>query len=279
MKKIAIIMAATLFASAAMAQVKYKLTRQADNQTYMVSMVPEVTWTFPKSITLNAQVAVKVPASAHFIAGRITSLVAETRWLDNAYVEKPNGDKNSNYVLFNLQTQGTKDFTFDNSREVPLFTFQNIGTTCFGNLELVDNTAATTKAVVASGFNVTQSFATMGADGEAFAGIVGNSQVGCSGTTSVQDGADAPLSILKAFPIPAKTDLTVQWQLADEKVENLKLEVTNELGQVVSIQGLTAAKGIQTTEIDVQDWAEGVYFFRLVSKNGASKAQSFVVMH
>ena len=271
---------ASLLSSVMTAQVKYKITRQADNITYIVSLVPDATWLFPQNVTTTAQVAVKLPNSAHFIAGRITSLVADTKWVDNAYIETPVGDANSNYVLFNLQTMGTKALSFESGRELPLFSFQNIGTSCFGQVELVDNNSATTKAVVAGGFNVGQHIATLGAQGEAYTGIEGSGKALCAGVVSgSQDLNDTPLSITRAFPTPANIELYVEWQLADANVKQLKLDVTNTLGETVYSIGLTPSKTLQKQQLDVKTYAEGMYFLRLTSDTGVSKTKTFVVMH
>lgn len=272
------IIASVLLTSAATAQVKYKLTRMPDNATYMVSLVSEATWLFPQNVTTTAQVSLRLPNNTHFIAGRITSLVPDTRWIDNSYLEKPTGDANSNYILISQQNVGTKALTFEAGKELPLFTFQNIGTTCFGSVELADNNSEAVKSVVANGLNVGQHISTLGAGGEAYTGNIDGGKVLCQGTTSTLD-ADAPLSITRGFPIPASTDLTIEWQLATDKLDNLQLIVTNALGETLLSQNLTPSKGLQTTKVDVKSWAEGVCFFRLTSKQGVSKVKSFVVVH
>jgi Secretion system C-terminal sorting domain len=280
MKKITLSLAAiALFSTMATAQVKYKLTRMADNATYMVSLVPDATWTFPQNITTTAQVSLRVPKTAHFIAGRITSLVTDTKWLDNSYLETPEGDANNNYVLFSLQSMGTKALTFDNGRELPLFSFQNIGTTCFGTIELVDNNTEVTKAVVAKGFNVGQHIATLGSNGEAFTGLVEGGKVNCQGITSAQDLDNNPLSITNVYPTPASTDVNVEWKLADTKMSNLDLIITNALGETIYTQPLTPSKGFEKRTIDVRAYSEGMYFLRLKSDTGVSKTKTFVVVH
>jgi hypothetical protein len=242
--------------------------------------VPDATWTFPQNVTTTAQVGLRVPKSAHFIAGRITSLVTDTKWIDNSYLETPTGDANNNYVLFNLQTVGTKALTFDTGRELPLFSFQNIGTTCFGSIELVDNNAQVTKNVVAGGFNIGQHITTLGAAGEAFTGIATDgARAQCPGVTSAQDLDDAPLSITNAYPTPASTELNVEWKLANTKAENLNLVVTNALGETVFTQGVKSSKNLEKQALDVRTWVEGMYFLRLKSDNGVSKTKTFVVMH
>ena len=280
MKKLILsLIASAALTSAITAQVKFKLTRMNDNQSYMVSMVSDATWMFPQNVTTTAQVSLRLPSNAHFIAGDITSLVPETRWVDNSYLEKPVGDASSNYILFGLQNIGTPAFSYEAGKELPLFTFRNIGTTCFGSIELTDNSLETTNAVVLGGYNIGQHIGTVGAQGEAFTSNMANSRVVCQGTTTGAQDLDAPLSISKGFPIPASTDLTVEWQLNNPKLENLKLEVTNAVGQVVETKALAQGTGLQTTKFEVKDWAEGVYFFRLTSNAGVSSPKSFVVAH
>jgi hypothetical protein len=277
-KLISILSAIALISTIAEAQVKYKLTRLPDNLTYQVSLVSEATWSFPQNVTTTAQVTLRLPSNAHFIAGRIKSLVPETNWSDNVYLESPKGDKNNTYVSFNLQSMGTKAFTFEAGKELPLFTFQNIGTSCFGSLELVDNNSDITKAVVKGGYNVEQHISTLGANGEAFSGLIEN-KVACQGTTTVQDLENSPLSITKAFPIPASSELNVEWQVADPSVDNVQLQVQNILGENIVTIPLKNTKTMQTTKIDVRNWAEGVFSFRLVSGNRVSKAKNFAVVH
>jgi hypothetical protein len=260
------------------AQVKYKLTRMTDNATYMVSMVPDATWMFPQNVTTTAQVSLRLPSNSHFIAGHITSLVPETRWIDNSYLERPVGDANANYILFGLQNIGTQAFSYEAGKELPLFTFQNIGTTCFGSIELTDNSKPETNAVVAGGYNVGQHIATLGAQGEAFTGNVEGSRVVCQGTSTGTSDLEGPLSISKGFPIPASTELTIEYQINNAKLENLKLEVTNVLGETITTQDVKATNGVQQAKFDVSTWAEGVYFFRLTSKKGVSKAKSFSII-
>jgi hypothetical protein len=277
-KLISTLSAIALLSSISEAQVKYKLTRLPDNLTYQVSLVSEATWLFPQNVTTTAQVTLRLPSNAHFIAGRIKSLVPETNWSDNVYLESPKGDKNNTYVSFNLQSVGTKAFTFEAGKELPLFTFQNIGTSCFGSLELVDNNSDITKAIVKGGYNVGQHISTLGANGEAFSGL-GENKVACQGTTTVQDLENSPLSITKAFPIPASSELNVEWQVADPSDDDVQLQVQNILGENIVTIPLKNTKLMQTTKIDVRNWAEGVYSFRLVSGNKVSKGKNFAVVH
>ncbi|MEN9609255.1 MAG: hypothetical protein RLZZ628_69 [Bacteroidota bacterium] len=264
--------------SSAKAQIQYKLTRLPDNATYMVSLLPQATWSFPQNVVTTAQVTVRVPVNARFIAGRITSLVPTTQWMDNAYLEHPVGDVTHNYITFNLQTIGTKAFTFESGRELPLFTFQNIGTSCFGTMELVDNLNGSTKAVVAGGYNVGQHIGTLGAGGEAFVNNV-NSVVRCENASKNEDLNADIFKITQLYPVPAPSELQVEWQATDKMAENVYLIVHNVLGEEVFKQLVKNTKTLQINKIDVSKWTDGMYTLQLQSNPSVSMAKTFLVFH
>jgi hypothetical protein len=278
MKKLLLIIISVASLTAAKAQIQYKLTRLPDNVTYMVSVVPQATWSFPQNVVTTAQVTVRVPVNARFIAGRITSLVPTTQWMDNAYLEHPVGDVTHNYITFNLQTIGTKAFTFESGRELPLFTFQNIGTSCFGTMELVDNLNGSTKAVVAGGYNIGQHIGTLGAGGEAFVNNV-NSVVRCENASKNEDLNTDIFKITKLYPVPAQSELQIEWLSNDKMPENVVLEVRNVLGEIVFKQFVKNTKTLQINKIDVSKWTDGMYTLRLQSNQNISIAKTFVVYH
>jgi hypothetical protein len=278
MKKIILSLIVFATFSSVNAQIQYKLTRLPDNVTYMVSIVPQATWSFPKNVVTTAQVTVRVPVNSRFIAGRITTLVPTTQWMDNAYLEHPVGDVTHNYITFNLQTIGTKAFTFESGRELPLFTFQNIGTSCFGTMELVDNQSVTTKAVIAGGYNVGQHIGTLGAGGEAFLNNI-NAIVNCENGTKNEDLNAGIFKITKLYPVPAQSELQVEWQASDKMAENVYLIVHNVLGAVVFKQLVKNTKTLQINKFDVSKWSDGMYTLQLQSNKSISIAKTFVVYH
>ena len=224
----------------------------SDNTTYMVSLVSDATWTFLNNVTTTAQVSMRLAPNAHFIAERITSLVPDTKWIDNSYLERPTGDVQSNYIPFALQSVGTKALTFEAGRELPLFTFQNIGTSCFGSIELTNNNSATTKSVVANGHNIGQHIATLGAGGESFVSNMDSGSVLCQGTATSTVETEPLFNITKAYPIPTPVELTIEWQLADTKLDNFQLIVTNVLGETLLVRDLRPSKGVQAAKIGVE---------------------------
>ena len=146
-------------------------------------------------------------------------------------------------------------------------------------MELVDNQLASTKAVVKGGYNVGQHIAILGAGGEAFSGIAANSVVECGEVTTAVKDVVADGAILDAYPVPASTFLTVDWQLNKLTVtDKCDLVITNAIGEEVAIKVLKIAQGKQTINFDVSTLSAGAYHLRLSTSNGMSKAHSFVVM-
>jgi Secretion system C-terminal sorting domain len=278
MKKLLSILSLFATFSTAKAQIQYKLTRLPDQATYVVSLLPQATWSFPQNVVTTAQVTIRVPVHARFIAGHITSLVATTKWMDNAYLEHPVGDTEHNYITFNLQTIGTHAFTFENGKELPLFTFQNIGTSCFGTMELVDNLSVATKQVVAGGYNVGQHIGTLGAGGEAFLNNVDNI-VRCENASKNEDLNTDFFKITKLYPVPAQSELQVEWQATDKLAENVYLIVHNIFGEAVFKQSFKNTKSLQINKIDVSKWTDGMYTLQLESNKSVSMAKTFVVYH
>jgi hypothetical protein len=278
MQKLLSILITIATLSTAKAQIQYKLTRLPDNATYMVSLIPQSTWIFPQNVVTTAQVTIRVPVNSRFIAGRITSLIPTTQWMDNAYLEHPVGDITHNYITFNLQTVGSKAFTFESGRELPIFTFQNIGTSCFGTMELIDNQSITTKAVIAGGYNVGQHIGTLGANGEAFLNNI-NIGVNCENATKNEDLNASIFKISKLYPVPAHSELQVEWQSEDKMAENVSLIVHNILGEVVFKQTVKNTKTLQINKIDVSKWTDGMYTLQLQSHKSISIAKTFVVYH
>ena len=125
------------------AQVKLSLTLLPDQQTYLVSMTPEVTWAAPMNMIGSAQIVIRLPADKPFLAGNIKSLVPGVSWADNALIEKPASASDYSFICFVLNELGTKSIPFHAGVETPLFTFVNLEPGCVGLMELVENNNAT----------------------------------------------------------------------------------------------------------------------------------------
>ena len=280
MKKLIIAVALLGFISKGTAQVKFQLSLMADKKTYIVSMIPTETWVYPKNMTSTAQVTLRVPSSARFTAGSITSLQAGVRWLDNAYVERPAADPNYNYVSFALLTLGTGNIPYRAGVETPLFSFRNIQNECVGKIELVDNSSHKIAEITAAGFNVKNHIATLASKGKsAFSGTI-NTIADCSATTNILESNNI-VNTLAAYPIPAAHILTIEWSNNMKEVaQSLSLVVVDVLGKEVfteKLDPLSKNGQLQKFDLNVSAWSEGLYMFRFVSEKGTSEMSKFIV--
>jgi hypothetical protein len=145
-------------------------------------------------------------------------------------------------------------------------------------MELVDNQSITTKAVIAGGYNIGQHIGTLGAGGEAFLNNV-NIGVNCESGTKNEDLNLDIFKISKLYPVPAQSELQVEWQATDKMAENVYLTVHNILGEAVFKQSIKNTKTLQINKIDVSKWIDGMYTLQLQSNNIISIAKTFVVYH
>ena len=288
MKKLLFSILACSCLTQATAQVKFQLSLMADQKTYLVSMTPAETWAYPKNITGTAQVTVRIPANVRFTAGNITSLQAGVKWLDNARIETPASDPTHDYVSFSLTSMATKNIPYQQGIETPLFTFTNIQNDCVGKVELIDNNEAVVSKITAEGFNVKNHLSTLATKGgEAVSGVQGNRVADCSASTAAQD-LNKDLSILNAYPVPATYLLTLEWTSRAADAPNTVLIATDILGKEVFTQKIDplsiwnipipSGKGnLNKIDINVIEWASGLYLFHFVNDKGVSATQKVLV--
>jgi len=115
----------------------YELT-QDDSGTFVVSLIPDTSWSFPFNIVSTAQVTIKVPTGG-FQVGEITDLIDGVSFFrtgrDNAPIEEPTFD----YISFSLGSQGTSRIPFVRGEKVGLFSFTNVGICPDGPITLINN--------------------------------------------------------------------------------------------------------------------------------------------
>ncbi len=111
---------------------------QNEEEEYVISLVPDTTWTFPRNIVSTAQITVKVPTGG-FEVGEPVNLIDGVVFFrsgrDNSPAEAPGFD----YISFSLGTQGTTRITFEKGQKVDLFSFANTGTCPDGVVTLMNN--------------------------------------------------------------------------------------------------------------------------------------------
>lgn len=268
------LMVCSVFASNA--QVKLNLTLMPDQQTYLLSMVPEVSWKEPMNMTGSAQIVIRLPADKPFTAGYIQSLIPGVTWSDNAFVEKPASAPNYNFICFVLNELGTKSIHYQAGVETPLFTFKNVEPGCVGKLELLNNDDPVIEKVVQNDhINITQNITVLGAFGNAVAGILNNA-VDCTAT-----GTTATVNLvgdLRVFPIPVVDFLNIRWvngSVTDDMPGHL--HVFNSLGELMSLNFLTRLPGEQQVQLEVGSWPTGIYVARFIASSGKIQSFKFVV--
>ncbi len=261
-----------LFATAGVlnAQVKFGLSLLPDQETYLLSIKAEKSWTAPRNITGSVQVVVKVPADVPFIAGKIQSLIPGLSWSDNALVVQPSAAPGYNFVCFVLNEPGTKNIPFEEGVETPLFTFKNLEPGRTAKLELtLNDDPMVQKVVKVDHFNITQNITVLGANGNAFTGIFGHTP---STTTAVPQ--IELLEKLKVYPVPAMDFIQVNWESHAAKAElPSRLQAMNAAGQVIATYPLNKQVGQQSLRVDVSAWPAGLYVFKVQTDLG--KIQSF----
>lgn len=272
--KIAVTLLVLFNLQTAWAQVRFNLSLMPDQRTYLVSMVPETTWSVPQNTVASIQVVLQLPADKPFMAGEIKSLVPGISWSDNAYVERPASASAYNFVCFVLNERGTKKFGFEAGLETPLFTFVNLEPGCVGAVELVENNSTIVQQVVQQDrLNITQNMTVLGARGNAFSGLL-NKSVDC--TLLNTSGPNLLVENLRVFPVPASTLLTISWENKSGNGADA-LMINNMLGKIVAIEKINSAAGEQKIQVDVAVFPTGLYHATLSGASGEKQAFRFLV--
>ena len=134
-KYLLIILSLLFLTNALSAQVRGKLELLADNKTYQVSIIPDINFNPPLSITNNAQITLIAPAGGLDIAN-FQSLVGQ--WQVASVVEAPT--ENHSFSYYSISLAGPiEDLIFTSGVEIILFTFEN-SAICIGNITIIDNT-------------------------------------------------------------------------------------------------------------------------------------------
>lgn len=243
------------------AQVKFKLTRQEDRQTYIVSMVSEETYEGNQNITGTAQVTLKVEGTTNFLIREIMPLQPETNWVNNANITKPALAPEYTYLSFGMQTMAHNQFKYKKDQEILLFSFKNIGDVK-AKVSLINNdqdimalSANTTK------YNLKNYISILG-HGPGNAYISNIEPVPMSPENAVK----TYLQIQNLYPNPAFDKVVITWnnQLEDaEAIKSLDILIFDTSGLEKIRKSVTTSYGKQSQEIELSTLKSGAYFFKL----------------
>ena len=84
-------------------------------------------------------------------------------------------------------------------------------------------------------------------------------------TTLSNETFDLSSIDFKIYPNPSSDEFNVSLENTSH-LKNIKLEITNTLGQNIMSQVLSG----QTANINVQDWSAGIYFVKVISENSVA---------
>lgn len=256
------------------AQVQIMFSKLSDQETYLVSLMPEQTIAAPFNMSSNIQIVIKVPLDQTFMAGEIESLVPGLEWVDNAIIDQssPSGD----YALcaFSMVQQTTKLISYQTGIEVPLFTFKNTEGECADGIVLLDNSDPEVVQAISSGFNFTQNITVLAARGNVCSGVMNN----VADCESIGTGVTASPVVkdLIAYPVPAARVLNVAWT-NPATYEKLNLEIFSNSGQLLKTIEVDATAGEKKNSIDLDGFAFGLYSFRLMNDKGEYQQYKFIV--
>jgi len=252
------------FSTSVSAQIHFNIDLLADKETYLVSFISEEDISSPKNYTANIQVVLKVPIKedVEFLAENIESYISTVSWINDVHFNVKNVNQPYQLLSFSMTQASTKSINYKAGEITPLFSFKNKFGGCIGEIVLPDNKDEVVLDALSRGLNFTQSITTLNKRGNSFAGVE-NGTVDCllaSGLTEEENDLT-----LRAFPIPTKDFLFVEWDNPNGYKE-LKIEVLNMYGQVLSQQEVAASKGLHNDKIEVGNFSEGLYAFRLIKK-------------
>lgn len=122
-------------------QIKIKLEILPDNETYFVSMLPEVDYPAPGNLMASGQFTIRVPHGLCANRFEVADLTMEggASWSDNGRVDSPIESPSWDYISFGLVQQATNAYTFVAGVETPLFSFKNGANFCADSVEVINN--------------------------------------------------------------------------------------------------------------------------------------------
>lgn len=262
MSKILLIFLVTCVCSISMkAQVKFKLTRQADFQTYTVSMVSEKTYVGSQNITGTAQVTLKVGATNNFNIRELTSLQSEITWVNNATISNNVLAPEYTYVSFGMQTMGHNVFKYKKGEEILLFTFKNVGD-IKAEVSLLNNEKdIMAQSVQKTKSNIKNYISIIGFGyGNAYSGNIEPTQI------LPEDSIKTFIQIQNLYPNPATDKVIICWEnrLADtDDIKKLEILIFDVTGLEKIRQSASSSYGKQSQEIILPGLKSGTYFVKL----------------
>jgi hypothetical protein len=97
-----------------------------------------------------------------------------------------------------------------------------------------------------------------------------------AGGTPVLDGPGDKNPVIKSFPNPVTTELTVEVQLVDDSFSKIEVKIVNLLGQEMVKPLKQDLNGLTTSfKIDLRDLPNGFYFMEVTSSSSTGKSYTY----
>lgn len=265
----------TVFTIKMNAQVQFNLNLLSDEETFLVSILPEQTISAPLNRVSNLQVVIKTELGANLDVVQLESMVPGIDWVNSAFLDNPDAEEPYSLNVFSMSQSSSNAVQITENIETPLFTLKKPEGGCLGELTLIDNNDPSVNFARQNKLNCTQSFTVLAARGNAFNGV-GNAIADCTdqgtATTVVTNGVD-----LTAYPVPAYDKLNIEWKSTRNMGASV-LEIYNNEGKLVQKIDVEAMRGEQAITVDLMSYTSGLYNFRLKNDKGYSAVKKFVAL-
>ncbi|MFN5355069.1 MAG: fibronectin type III domain-containing protein [Bacteroidota bacterium] len=103
-----------------------------------------------------------------------------------------------------------------------------------------------------------------------------SNQAEASDEIAVQAEKITTADLFQVFPNPASNDLNVRY--FSEANTDITIEIVDMLGKTIYTNRFTSEEGFNTTNIQLNDFNNGIYFVRL-NQSGSSEIRKFIVKH
>ena len=258
------------------AQVQFNLNLLSDEETFLISILPEQTMSAPLNRVSNLQVVIKTELGLNLDAVQLESMVPGIDWVNSAFLDNPNAEEPYTLNVFSMAQSSSNAVQITENIETPLFTLKKPGGGCLGELSLIDNNDSSVAFARQNKLNCTQSFTVLATRGNAFNGV-GNAVADCTeeqstSTTKVTNGVN-----LTAYPVPAYDKLNIEWATTENMGASV-LEIYNNEGKLMQKIDVQARTGVQEMTVDLVNYTPGLYNFRLKNDKGLSAVKKFVAL-